>query len=120
MDTSRSVKGRPVCCQGHTPGPWYTGGNTIYSAPTDASPSGYAIATVLNPYAGAVGAANRVDANADLIAAAPALAARVVELEGALEKLIAVCAPNIYPQPDKPDSAWSVLEAARAALKESS
>lgn len=59
----------------HTPGPWAVNGPTISSAPTDAAPTGYALAHVLNPYAGATGAAARVDANAALIAAAPDLLA---------------------------------------------
>jgi hypothetical protein len=48
-------------------------------------------------------------ANAHLIAAAP-------DLLKALTDLIAVCEPNIYPQPDKPDSPWAKLQAARAAI----
>lgn len=48
-------------------------------------------------------------AKADLIAAAP-------DLYAALDDLIEVCRPNIYPQPDKPDSAWAKLEAARLAI----
>jgi hypothetical protein len=34
----------------------------------------------------------------------------------AAKGLIEVCEPNIYPQPDKPDSAWGRLQAARAAI----
>lgn len=34
----------------------------------------------------------------------------------ALEGLVAVAERNIYPQPDKPDSDWAKLEAARTAL----
>ena len=49
------------------------------------------------------------DANAALIAAAP-------ELLAALEELEELAAPNIYPQPDKPNSAWAKLKRARAAI----
>lgn len=59
----------------HTPGPWIANGPTICAAPTDAAPIGYQLAHILNPYAGAVGAADRVAANAALIAAAPDLLA---------------------------------------------
>lgn len=34
----------------------------------------------------------------------------------ALTDLVEVSAPNIYPQPDKPNSAWAVLQRARFAL----
>ena len=57
----------------HTPGPWHASGPTITTGPTESDPVGYGIAILLNPYAGAVGAADRVDANAALISAAPNL-----------------------------------------------
>lgn len=45
-----------------------------------------------------------------------ALLSAAPDLYEALSELVEVCAPNIYPQPDKPDSAWAKLERARAAL----
>lgn len=57
----------------HTPGPWLAAGPTIWAPPNNAAPAGYALAHVLNPYSGAVGSADRVDANAALLAAAPEL-----------------------------------------------
>lgn len=66
----------------------------------------------------------------ELVAAAQALddaqaaldtqAAEIARLREALTGLIAVCEPNIYPQPDKPNSAWAKLVAARATLQEKS
>lgn len=47
-------------------------------------------------------------------------AAELARLRTVLAGLIAVCEPNIYPQPDKPNSAWAKLVAARAALQEKS
>ena len=49
------------------------------------------------------------EANARLIAAAP-------DLMAALKDLVTVCEKKIYPQPDKSDSAWAKLQAARAAI----
>lgn len=49
------------------------------------------------------------EANARLIAAAPGL------LE-ALEEMIELASPNIYPQPDKSQSGWAKLQRARAAI----
>jgi len=44
------------------------------------------------------------------------LSARVERLEGALEPLTALAEKHIYPQPDKPNSDWATVKAARAAL----
>lgn len=77
----------------HTPGPWAVNGSTISSAPTDAAPTGYALAHVLNPYAGATGAAARVDANAALIAAAPDLLENLRQLADLLESIGHDCTP---------------------------
>jgi hypothetical protein len=46
-----------------------------------------------------------------------ALIAAIPEMVAALEALVGVCGPNIYPQPDKPESAWAKLESARAVLQ---
>lgn len=35
---------------------------------------------------------------------------------GHVAELIAICEPNLYPCPDKPDSKWAKLMAAKAAL----
>lgn len=59
----------------HTPGPWVALGVTVTSSPSNASPTGYALAHVLNPYAGAKGSADRVEANARLLAASPEMLA---------------------------------------------
>ncbi|WP_157130330.1 hypothetical protein [Burkholderia pseudomallei] len=48
-------------------------------------------------------------ANARLIAAAP-------ELLEACSRMVEIAAPNIYPTPDKPNSAWAHLQYARAAI----
>lgn len=69
----------------HTPGPWLANGPTVCAAPSDAAPTGYALAHILNPYVGAVGSADRVAANARLIAAAPDLLAALMRLMPMLE-----------------------------------
>jgi hypothetical protein len=38
------------------------------------------------------------------------------QLVTALQDMVELTTPNIYPQPDKPKSAWAKLQAARAAL----
>ncbi|HJP68600.1 MAG TPA: hypothetical protein VJ846_06835 [Sphingomicrobium sp.] len=38
------------------------------------------------------------------------------KMRAALKRLIEVVEPNIYPTPDKPQSAWAALEDARAAV----
>ena len=48
-------------------------------------------------------------ADARLIAAAP-------DLLAALEDLVRLVEPNLHPQPDKPDSDWAKVQAARAAI----
>lgn len=48
-------------------------------------------------------------ANAQLMSAAP-------ELFEALQKLIAVAEPNLYPCPDKPNSSCGILQQAKAAI----
>lgn len=38
------------------------------------------------------------------------------QLVAALKEMVDLAAPNIYPQPDKPDSAWAKLVRARGVL----
>lgn len=45
-----------------------------------------------------------------------AQAAEIKQLREALTELIAICEPNLYPCPDKPNSKWGKLQAAKAAL----
>ena len=70
----------------HTPGPWIVQGPNIATAGTDTQPLGYVIAHCLNPYAGATGAADRVEANARLIAAAPDLLTELRKARAALKE----------------------------------
>lgn len=42
--------------------------------------------------------------------------AAALELLESLQKMVEIAAPHIYPTPDKPKSAWSALESARAAI----
>ena len=91
----------------HTPGPWR-------HEPTNGAKLTYvAVSTVAGSNGNTVVigqcAGPDKEANARLIASAP-------DLLEALEGLVAIAAPNIYPQPDKPDSAWAKLQAARAAI----
>lgn len=44
----------------------------------------------------------------------------IARLRMVLMRLIEISEPNIYPQLNKPNSAWAVLQTARAALQESS
>ena len=83
----------------HTPGPWVTKGPHIM----EAGPSFNWVASVQ------VSNMPEWEANARLIAAAP-------ELLEALQDLAEEAARSVYPQPDKPDSAWAKLVRARAAI----
>ena len=86
----------------HTPGPWCVNGPTIAGG-ADACGIPLPLAHVLNPYSGASGAADRIAANAALIAAAP-------ELLAALQALTAACENEGFPYLGR------ILPKARAAI----
>lgn len=88
-----------------TPGPWsiesrQLEGKNDFAVSPAAGNAGFVTALTHGPDA---------EANACLIASAP-------ELYEALDELIELARPNVYPQPDKPDSPYAKLERARAAL----
>jgi hypothetical protein len=87
----------------HTPGPWYVHGPTIVGG-IDCCDIPYGVAHVLNPYAGTVGASERVTANARLIAAAPDMLASLEDLIKAVE--------NFVPLAEE----WPELAMARTAI----
>ena len=85
----------------HTPGPWFV---DINGEGAITAPDGMLIARMQNAYRD-----DLRESNARLIAAAP-------ELLAALQDLAEEAARSVYPQPDKPDSAWAKLVRARAAI----
>ena len=117
-DGGFDMKDAPEQPVGHTAGPWVSetyvdeyGLSVIASddAAYISNPSRGQVCHI-SVVAGASGNdPGRAKANARLIAAAPCLleAAKAVE---------AIMAKNVYPQPDKPDSAWAALVALRAAI----
>ena len=90
----------------HTPGPWVIDRNPVeHLGFTIGVPASEAMPPASQRHIGNVFYA----ANARLIAAAP-------ELLAALQDLAEEAARSVYPQPDKPDSAWAKLVRARAAI----
>lgn len=71
----------------HTPGPWFVHGPSVGTGPSEADSCGYEVAHILNPYKGCVGARDRVDANARLIAAAPELLEALEKTQILLERM---------------------------------
>ena len=81
----------------HTPGPWFENGVTVMTGPTDSDPCGYSLAHVLNPYKWVVGARDRVEANARLMAASP-------EMLEALQSLVnQFLQRGVFTDPEHPD-----------------
>ncbi|TCW00440.1 hypothetical protein [Biostraticola tofi] len=85
-----------------TPGPWENVGGWVDSKGKD-SKIICAIASVSTQEEGIQ------EANARLIAAAP-------ELLEALQDMVAIVKKNSYPCPDKPNSTWGRMEAAKAVI----
>ena len=74
----------------HTPGPWFENGVTVMTGTTDSDQCGYSLAHVLNPYKGVVGARDRVEANARLMAAAPELLEALQDVTKMLEHMLVI------------------------------
>lgn len=89
----------------HTPGPWKYRGTlrTYIVEPVSSSSHVQRVAVVSKD----IFAESQF--NARLIAAAP-------DMLSALEEMVELAAPNIYPQPDKPNSSWAKLQRAKSAL----
>jgi len=94
-----------------TPGPWFVTADEL-SVDSDVARN-IADCESVTLHAGYSGTdfatCKHAIANARLISAAP-------ELLEALQKMVEIAAPHIYPTPDKPKSAWAALESARAAI----
>jgi hypothetical protein len=103
------AKHTPVVARQHCWSARFSGhsnGWTIYGHDENGE---YLVAENIGPYADDDEAEQDAEREARLIASAPDLLEAAREVE-------AILAKNVYPQPDKPDSAWAKLVALRAAI----
>lgn len=110
--------------EGHTPGPWEAHGATIYSADVWVDGDNHGGARIGSAYQDEMPTEARDEdfANAELIAAAPALLAECRRLQAENAKLrdaLERCTGFIAPLPEDEDSECAIIhEQARAALAE--
>lgn len=144
--TDQYAELRAALDAGPTPGPWFTSSGLGFAVATvakirvaaDACPTAYAKADADYIAAAHPEAIRALLAERDqyarvlnglpqdaidggwtakgISAYAKALEAERDALRGHLAELIAICEPNLYPCPDKPNSKWGKLQAAKAAL----